>query len=125
MTVARRTTFDELTATGNLSLIRDASLRATLVDHYNRVQIEVARLRSRVPDYPMAVHAFYPAELRDAARPEIVRAFGLRRAVAGFRSPEFEAVMNREFNFMYLAQDVMQDLFDRTNQVLLLVREAQ
>lgn len=123
--LARRTTFDELIATGNLSLIRAPSLRAALVDHYNQDQIQASRLKARVPDYPMAVHAYYPAELRGERAPGDVRAFGLRRAVEGFRSPQFEAVMDQEFNYMYLARAVMQSMADETNELLRRVESAR
>lgn len=117
--LARRTTFDELIATGNLGLIRSAELRAALVAFYADVQVESSRLDARKPNYPMAVHAYYPAELRSRRdKPDVVRAFGVDRALKAFRSPDFEAVMDQELNFLYTAQVVMRDMADRTDTLL-------
>lgn len=121
LTLARRTTFDELIATGKLGIIRSAPLRAALVDYYEQARIGSERLQARIPDYPMAVHAYYPAELRQEKTVDDVRAFGLRRAVEGFRSPEFEAVMNQEFNFVFMAQPSMESGVEQTNALLRLL----
>jgi hypothetical protein len=118
LTLARRTTFDELIATGNLGIIRSAALRAALVDYYEQARIQSNRLLARVPDYPLAVHAYYPAELRGDRTLDDVRAFGVRRAVEGFRSSEFEAVMDQEFNYMYMLRPTFDDFVQATNQLL-------
>jgi len=122
LVLARRTTFDELVATGNLSLLRSAALRSSLVDYHMSAELISRRMLARLPDYPMAVHAYYPAELRGDKPDEAVRAFGLRRAVEGFRSPEFEAVMNQELNYTYFAGPLLNSGARRVNEMLALLR---
>jgi hypothetical protein len=121
LTLARRTTFDELSVTGNLSLIRSATLRAALVDYYGGMDIQADRLLSRIGGYPMYVHAYYPAELRDSKTEEAVRAFDVKRAVRGFRSEEFRSLLNQELNYMFLARPIFERAAAETNTTLHLV----
>ena len=123
--LARRATYDELLASGNLSLLRTAELRSALVEHYMNVDVAMQRLRARVADSPLFVHKYSPAEMRDAKTPEAIRAFGVRRAVTAFRSPDFEALMDQEINFMHFAEGQIQMGADGTNAILRTVIVAQ
>lgn len=115
------TTHDELVATGHLALIRSPALRGAIVEHYYRMRIQTDRLRARIADYPMYVHRYVPAELRGLETEAEMRAFGLARAVRGFRSPEFEALMNQELNFLFLARSVFEEGAVETQAMLRLV----
>lgn len=121
----RRATYDEMLASGNLSLFRSAKLRVALVEYYMNMDIASGRMDARIADYPMFVHKYTPAELRDKKTPEDVRAFGLQRAVRAFRSPEFEALMDQEINSMYFARSQMEIAATATNDMLRMVIEAQ
>jgi hypothetical protein len=97
---AETTTMDELVATGALALFESAELRAELTLYYSLTAALAERARGLMPNYPLYVHAAYPAELRDEKTDGKVRAFGVRRALEHFLSPEFETVMNQEYNYM-------------------------
>jgi hypothetical protein len=125
LVIARRATYDELLATGNLSLLRSRELRTALVETYMNTDIAVARMKARIADYPLFVHKYYPAEMRDGKTPADVRAFGVRRAVQAFRSPEFEALMDQEINAMYFFKLTFQRGVEGTNEMLRMVEEAR
>ena len=125
LVLTRRATYDELLASGNLSLLRSGEVRAALVEHYLNMDIATQRLRARIGDYPLFVHKFYPAEMRASKTPADVRAFGVRRALEAFRSPDFEALMDQEINFMHFAKGQIEGAVDATNEVLRVVIEAQ
>ncbi len=120
-TLTRRTTFDELSMTGNLSLIRSAELRAKIVDYYFQMEIQADRLLSRIADYPRYVPQYYPAELRGAKTEEIVRDFGLKRAVRGFRSERFQSLLNQELNYASFARPILERAVENTDTLLSLV----
>ena len=85
------------------------------------MRVATDRMGSRVADYPMYVHRFVPAELRgDGSEPEWEE-FGLQRAVGGFRTPEFEELMNQELNFLFMARGALADAAEATNEMLRLV----
>jgi hypothetical protein len=121
LTLTRRTTFDELSMTGNLVLIRSTELRAKIVDHYFQMEIQSDRLVSRIADYPMYVHQYYPAELRGAKTEEDVRAFGLKRAVRGFSSERFQSLLNQEMNYAAFARPMLERAAEDVNTLLSLV----
>ena len=123
--LARRATYDELLASGNLSLLRSSELRTTLVDHYLNLDIASQRLGARIANYPLFVHQYYPAEMRDTKTAGDIRAFGVRRALTAFRSAEFEALMDQEINFMHFATIQMERGAEATNEMLRTVMEAQ
>ena len=96
-----------MVATGALSLIEDIELRAALVDFYARTASLEARFVSLMPNYPLFVHGFTPAELRDDGTEADQRAFGFARAVEAFRSPEFQEIHGREYNYaLYIQRQV-------------------
>lgn len=77
----------------------------------------------------MSAHARGPgiavAEMRSDRTPEAVRAFGVRRALAAFRSPEFEALMDQEINYMYFTRVQMERGGEATNEMLRMVVGTQ
>jgi hypothetical protein len=91
-------TWDDLTATGNLRLIHDPGLRDALVTYYRFLEGETARVRSRLPIYPMAVHALIPAEARDDVTLELLRSWDLQRILTRIRTEAFVDVLNQEYN---------------------------
>lgn len=125
ITLARRATYDELIATGNLSLIRSQKLRTALVEHYMNVDETAARLQARVANYPLFVHQYYPAEMRSELTPAAVRAFGVPRALRAFRSPAFEALMDQEINATYFMGSMLQTTAQETNDLLRQVESAR
>jgi hypothetical protein len=122
--LTRRATYDELLATGDLSLLRSSELRVALVEHYMNLDIASARMLARIADYPLFVHKYYPAEMREQKTSADIRAFGVRRALQAFRSPEFQALMDQEINSMYFAKSQMENAAKATTVMLRRVEEA-
>jgi len=113
------TTFEDLKSTGNLRLIRDPELRWKISRYYNLQMRIYERARDRLTGYVAYVHGLVPAELRDDLTLEAMETFGTDRAVERILSPEFEDLMNQEFNYAYfmmatdrasLANQLLQDL---------------
>jgi hypothetical protein len=123
--LTRRATYDELLATGDLSLLRSSELRVALVEHYLNLDVASARMLARIADYPLFVHKYYPAEMREHKTSADIRAFGVRRALQAFRSPEFQALMDQEINSMYFARSQMENATKETNVMLRRVEEAR
>lgn len=66
----RRTTFEELLATGNLSLIRSAELRASIVSYYEHARLSTSRSERGRSDYAQLLRGYLPysdGELDDPA----------------------------------------------------------
>jgi hypothetical protein len=116
-------TFDDLMTTGNLRLIRNADLRARIVAHYRGVEVEQARITARLPGYPNAVHAIFPAEERDAITMESVRDFGADRALVRIRTEVFVDLLNREYNSAVFQRTVVPRLRASTVETLGAVEE--
>lgn len=116
--LVRPTTMDELTATGRLSLIESARLRAALVDFYFMSGIQSRRLSARTAGYPLFVHRYFPAELREGRMTAAMKSFGLARAVRAFRSDAFESLMNQEMNFLFMAVPTMERSAAAVNALL-------
>jgi len=66
----RRTTFEELLATGNLSLIRSAELRASIVSYYEHARLSTSRSERGRSTYAQLLRGYLPLsgdELDDPA----------------------------------------------------------
>lgn len=114
-------TMEDLSATGNLRLIRDGTLRGAIVEHYRLLDTQTARVTGRLPLYPMAVHAISPAEMRDSVTMDLLREWGLRRLLARVRTQEFQDVLNQEFNSAVFQVSVLPGLRDSTGRLLVAV----
>lgn len=123
--LAGTTTFDEMVATGSLSLIEDPELRAQLIAFYNRSASLEARFPNMMPNYPFFVHGYTPAELREEATPDDFRDFGLARAVVAFRSPEFQEIHGREYNYALYVRRQLMSVQEETRVIKLAVRCAR
>ena len=95
------TTFEDLKATGNLRLINDTEIRRKLNKYYDDYKNQHQRILSRRTGYFMLVHEILPAELRQNMTMDAIRKFGVERALEKIVSPEFEDLLNQEFNFGY------------------------
>jgi len=108
----RRTTFEELLATGNLSLIRSAELRASIVSYYEQVRMSTSRserARSTYSQLLFGYLTFSGDELDDPATRQRVLA-DLAQLV---RSEEFLREANRHrvwLNFQRSQISRLQDL---------------
>lgn len=118
LTLGTRATYEELVSTGALSLLRNPTLRMELVEYHVLTQVLSDRLLARTADYPGLVHQFYPGEVREGDRSEVVRAFGVKRAVDRVRSEEFESVMNSELNYLYFAEPLMENQGQRVTRLI-------
>ncbi len=64
--VRRRATYDELTSTGKIGLIRDLSLRDTAASVYNRVYIDRVTEEGTYAPYRIAFRKLLPVAVQDA-----------------------------------------------------------
>lgn len=119
------TTFEDLKSTGNLRLIRDPGLRWRISRYYKLQSRAYERARDRLTGYVSYVHSLLPAELRDQMTMVAMEAFDADRAVERILSPEFQDLMNQEFNYAYfmmeldrasLATQLLQDLDDHAGE---------
>ncbi len=99
------TTFDDLKATGNLRLIRNADFRSKINKYYRDYEDDYRRLRARTTGYSMFVHSIYPSELRGDKNMKAIEAFGVERALERIQSEEFQNLLNQEFNFAYFLRN--------------------
>ena len=108
----RRTTFEELLATGNLSLIRSAELRGSIVSYYEQARLSTSRSERGRSTYAQLLRGYLPLpgdELDDPAT--------RRRVFADLaqllRSDEFLSEANRHrvwLNFQLSEISRLQDL---------------
>ena len=91
-------TFEDLKSTGNLRLIRDADLRREISRYYDIAETTYIRNRDRQTGYVAYVHSLLPAELRDDMDFAAMEDFGVERALTRILSPEFQDLMNQEYN---------------------------
>ena len=94
-------TWDDLNATGNFRLIQDPAIRDKLTNYHWQAANLLSRLTRRTTGYPIFVWTFLPGELRDGFNLEAVEEFGVDRALTIIRSEEFNALLNKEFNFAW------------------------
>jgi hypothetical protein len=100
------TTFEDLKATGNLRLIRDADIRGKLSQYYVNFDNQHRRILARRTGYFMYVHSFLPAELRDRFAMDPIEEFGVQHALEKILSHEFQDLLNQEYNFAYFIQSM-------------------
>jgi len=97
-------TFRELISTGNLRYIRDAKVKAEVLDYYaykEFMEIYVGNMRSGFADYVNAGRPYSPdGTLQNDER-------DLPIAFARFKRPEFLALTNEEMTFGYSINAVM------------------
>jgi len=98
------TTFDDLTATGNLRLIRDVELRNKFNIYYIAFGANYARVLARTTGYSKYVHSILPAEKRQDFNMEAIEEFGAQRAIDRILSTEFEDLLGQEYNYAYFIQ---------------------
>jgi len=94
------TTFQDLRATGNLRLIRNADVRAIISSYYETLRKQLARVEARHTDYVQYVHSIVPGELRDDMDLDSVKTFGVDFALKRLMSDEFRGLLNQEYNTM-------------------------
>jgi len=117
-----RTTYEELLGTGNLRLIRTASLRTAIVRYYSGEMVEQVRIDRRRSGYVMFVHGMYPAELRARLTMEDLRAYDLSRILRLVRSDEFKMLHLQEMNLALFMRDMLPREAERRNTLLKEVR---
>lgn len=100
------TTFEDLKATGNLRLIRDADIRSKLNQYYVEYANQHRRMLARRTGYFMYVHSILPAELRDDFAMDAIDRFGVEHALEKILSHEFQDLLNQEYNFAYFIQSM-------------------
>ena len=92
------TTIDDLKSTGNLRLIRNVDLRRRIGRYYHDMEMLFIRSRDRRSGYTAFVSAQLPAETGEELTLELMKPFGIDRAVESFRSEKFQDLLNQEYN---------------------------
>lgn len=116
-------TFEDLRSTGNLRLIRDATVRRRIANYFRANERLSDALQARQTAYPQFVHAFLPAELRGNFNIAAVSNFGIDRALAAFSSEEFRKLLDQEYNFTFYLEYVDQTHDDSTRALLKVLDE--
>lgn len=98
-TWARRTTFNELNASGNLRLIEN-------------------RVDARRSHYALTFHQLMPAEMRDSLDMASARASKLPRLLVWIRSEDFADLMNQELNYALFVRLVVDSFYSQANELL-------
>lgn len=116
------TTYDELLATGTLSLLQSQDLRSEVVAYYSSVRVASARGESREAGYPALVRAYlpeYPGVFSDpGSTEELLRSYGVREAAAMVRTSEFMREMHRHLAYLAVMRGSIADLH---SQAMLLI----
>lgn len=115
-------TYNDLVSTGNLRLIADVNLRQEISRYYQWAEALLSRSRGRTTEYAAVVHSVFPSELRAEMTTEDIKAFGIDRAVARVMQPDFQDLLNQEFNFAYF---VLRERVGFSDQGVALVEKIQ
>ncbi len=119
----RRTTFEELLATGNLSLIRSAELRASIVAYYEKARLTTNRSERRRSSYDQLLNGYLPL------RGELGEPATRRRVVADLaqllRSEEFLREANRHRVWLTFQLSQISDLQDLLSSLQTQLAQAQ
>jgi len=100
------TTFADLKSTGNLRLIRNSDLRRKISRYYKEFEEFHTRARDRKTRYAKTVWSVLPGELRDDMNLATMEEFGIDRAIKLFTSPEFQNLLNQEYNYAFFNQNI-------------------
>ena len=95
------TTFEDLRSTGNLRLIRNAELRRKISRYYEEFDEYHTRTRDRRTEYAKTVWSIMPAELRENMNLAAMEDFDIDAALKVITSPEFQKLLNQEYNYAY------------------------
>ena len=120
-----RVTFTDLESTGNLRLIRDATLRAKIVSHYSTAERETEFAASRRSGYAMYFSRLVPGELfREEFTLDAVRPYDLGRVLQRVRSEEVRDMLNQEVNYAIFLRRQQRSQAERINALLFDIRTA-
>jgi hypothetical protein len=127
----RTNTFDELTSTGRLSLIKDIALRTAITNYDAGLRDTVGRVNARRTEYPSYVYTLLQPEqmieLSDlnSALPNIDANVSMGdRVTAAIVSSEFEGLLNAERNYAEFAVQLMTRRNLHSKEILQLLNQA-
>lgn len=116
----RRSTFDELLATGRLQLVRSADVRSRVLRYYDRLRLATSLSESRASGFDELVSGYLPFEFDEATeigrRPE-----DLSQAALVLRSEELLPALNRHarlIRFQIAQVEVLRDQNDALLEVI-------
>ena len=120
----RRSTYDEMIATGSLRLILDSDLRARVVAYYGVAVGQLDRIERRRTDYPDASYRYNASRWGDP---------GLEGSYPGMadlafdsiRTARFQTLVNAERIFSSFQRSVVAELLASATEVLAAVRAAR
>src|SRR5688572_24071869 len=113
----RTTTFDELQSTGNLSLIRDAGLRASIVRYYASAEGDYERIHARRTQYGPLAYALLPRKEEFVLDSTIARA-RLKQLTNAVLNSEISRAIVAERNFAAFIGSMHTGLRERALQLL-------
>ena len=114
------TTFQELSSTGALQLIKDEGLRFHVADHYRIVQEEFARLSNRQTRLPWIVKGIFPENSRDPSRDNdaffyMPHAEERLQRLLGY---EFQELVFHELHYSEAIIDISGRILERSNELI-------
>ena len=127
--VGSRTTYEELLATGSLRLIESPNVRSAIVGYYERKRSTESRAADRSSGYADLVRSHLPefvsGSASAAATPEaseqLIRSFGVERAIGALHTQEFVEAMNRHINYNDLVRPLLASMLDYVEALLTLI----
>jgi hypothetical protein len=116
-------TYEELLATGSLRLVESNELRSAIVSYYQLKAVAATRDETAASGYRELVRSNLPDSgvganrLDDQTWEVTLRGFGVERASAAVRTPEFAAAVNRHLNYWVIMAPTLGDLLQRAGEL--------
>lgn len=140
----RSVTFEDLTDTGNLNLLRDAQVRARIITYYKNANHRLGRITRRQTDYPAYIFRIVPPMFLGAFPQTDPRAPGdlarrgetptrqlslsgreLTQLLGRLEAEEFRRALNAERNYAEFAREQILDNLDEASDLLTVLVERQ
>ena len=137
-------TFEDLTDTGNMNLLRDLQVRARIITYYKNANHRLGRISRRQTDYPAYIFRIVPPMLLGAFPRTDPRAPGdlarrgetptrqlslsgreLTQLMGRLQTDEFRLALNAERNYAEFAREQVLDNLEKASDLLTVLVERQ
>lgn len=137
-------TFEDLTDTGSMSLLRDPEVRARIIAYYKNANHRLGRVSKRQTDYPASIYRILPPDLVSAFPQTDPRAPGglarresapimqvslsgreLTQLMGHLQADEFRRALNAERNYTGFAREQVVDNLEKASDLLKVLVERQ
>ena len=135
-------TFEDLTDTGNMNLLRDLQVRARIITYYKNANHRLGRISKRQTSYPASIYGVLPPKLITAFPQTDPRAPGelarresapamqlslsgrqLTQLMGRLQTEEFRRALNAELNYTGFAREQVLDNLDEASVLLTVLAE--